>query len=155
MFASEHVPLQTVNRQTPGWSGRWLSLFVVAFVVLGVLGDLFHIIQFPFDSASVEGTVVAIETSNHDAARVRYEVNGKEYEFASSFRPLTERGPTEFSVGQRVPVYYLRSLPSDASLQPPAELVSGALAQMGLLALLGASFASWLIHVWKRSGRTS
>src|SRR5690349_3732458 len=105
MFASERLPYPAARPRTPRWVALWLISFIVAFVLLGAFGDFIHIAQFPFDSDQVPGTVTAVEPGNHSAAHVRYEVRGRTYEVVSSFRPLTDRGPTEFVVGQGIPVY--------------------------------------------------
>src|SRR5438552_5113743 len=149
-----HGVAQMPESPRPQWPKVWLVGFSCVFLLLAGFGDVVHIVQFAWDSASVEGTVSAIEAENHNATRLVYMVNGSEYEVVSSYKPPTERGPAVVLVGQKVRLYYLRSAPGDASLQTPAELLGGAFFQASLLAALGATFITYLtsVSIW-RPGR--
>ncbi len=152
MSVNERIGAESGTPKAPQlqWPRQWALAFVFVFLLLGMLGDFAHIVQFAWNSASAAGEVVAVEPENHNRVRVRYSVSGREYEVASSYKPTTVSGPAKFTVGQSLKIYYLRSMPGNASLQPPTELLSSAFTQAALLAALGASFITWLIHDWKR-----
>jgi hypothetical protein len=150
MFASERVrgESQLPERSRPRWPRVWILAFLLVFLLLAGLGDFAQLVRFAWDSASIEGKVVAVEPENHNRVRVLYTVNGRDYEMTSSYKPSTDRGPAVFEVGQSVRMYYVRSTPQSASLQPPAELIGSALSQVMLLSALAATFLAWLVEVW-------
>ena len=128
----------------------WLAAFVFIGAFLLLLTDFVHTAAFLTDGSSTIGTVVAVEPENHNAARVEYSVDGREYNVTSSYKPVVDGGPAQFATGQHVTIYYLQLNPAVASLQPPLELVTTTLIQAGLLAALAAAFLIVLGRMWHR-----
>lgn len=149
MFTS---PVQTLpGRTTPwSWPRAWLITFLAILALFVLFADLARIVQFAWNSSQTEGTVVALDSANHNSVRVRYVVDGHEYTIVSSSKLASATGPVEYVVGQSVPVYFLRSEPEDGSLQPPRELVGSALTQAALLAGMAASLVAWSLYRWQR-----